>query len=444
MSQLPYTKLVKSLDHYEKALSLLNDKRSLSEELILDILLTRDQVQIALKSYNPAPKWSLLRLDRLDKLLKEKANIILNNIDLDHWRTLLNPPSSSWWWFFDQSFDKHWLWNLLSISFLTISAGLVTNISGRFLAGNPDILGSIAIIGQGVLTLITGKTALTLAGKEGAESLLKNFKFIKYSWWNPIRTTLAFVLMSGLILFYYSLPKIAEKYTACGIKELMGKSSQIGLLCNEFFRISQRDDRDYLKNGRRLANAKNNFNRAIKLDPNNMEAYFHLGLYYEKIGDLEKAQGEYEIAAEDGFLKAINNLSRLYILTDQYEKSIILLKDTATDKDIRGKQEEYFFKKNLGWAYLELGNLNKAEANLSRVLKLKEKLLTNGDIQQDPSPYCLMAIFQEKQSQNLSSQEVTYWQQCKYLINDETPEQYQWFTKANQKLTKAQEKGLIP
>jgi tetratricopeptide (TPR) repeat protein len=103
--------------------------------------------------------------------------------------------------------------------------------------------------------------------------------------------------------------------------------------------IEGRDDFEWHKLGYQALNDKNwedalnAFNKAIKLNPQYMEAYFHRGNVYDEIGDYEKA---------------IVNYNRAIKLNPIYT-------------------EAYLFR---GLAYNNLGKLNKAIADIKKAAKL--------------------------------------------------------------------------
>ena len=72
-------------------------------------------------------------------------------------RSLIKPSESNWWWYFSSRLDDwDWLWNGLTIAALRVSLGLVVNTSSRILSG----------VGQSVLTLMAGGSALTQVGQK--------------------------------------------------------------------------------------------------------------------------------------------------------------------------------------------------------------------------------------------------------------------------------------
>ncbi|MFM6347303.1 MAG: tetratricopeptide repeat protein, partial [Dolichospermum sp.] len=105
--------------------------------------------------------------------------------------------------------------------------------------------------------------------------------------WHEISAGFSFLLVIGLLGLRLSLPQIATQYNKWGLKNY--KEGDWG-------------------------SAEENYQRAIKLNPDDALAHFRLGVLYEELQKLDLARAEYQIAAQDNIPDAVNNLSRLYIL----------------------------------------------------------------------------------------------------------------------------------
>ncbi|MBN1471324.1 MAG: tetratricopeptide repeat protein [Syntrophaceae bacterium] len=103
--------------------------------------------------------------------------------------------------------------------------------------------------------------------------------------------------------------------------------------------IEGRDDFDWLKTGyeafddKKWDEALNAFDKAIKINPQNMEAYFYRGNIYDELGDYKKAIVNYNRAIK---------LNPIYI-------------------------DAYLYR---GFAYNNLGQLKKAMADIKKAAKL--------------------------------------------------------------------------
>lgn len=301
------------------------------------------------------------------------------------------------WYRFD------WLFNGVSVASLTVSLGLLGEISSRFLTGGPDALGALAVSTQSILTLLTAGGALTVTGREGYKSILRSMK-IHERYWHEISALFSFILAIALFGLRSSLPQIATQYNKWG------------------FENYQKGD---------LGSAEENYQRAIKLNPDDTLAHFNLGLLYEEQQKLELARNEYQIAAQDNILGAINNLSRLYILNKNYPAAAsLLLKALASDKLKPSDEAKYTLLKNLGWARLMQGYYSDAEAKLLEAIELQKaaKLKTN-----IAAPHCLLAQVMEAQKDKKGA--LKEWEACnQYADIASSPDEDSWSITAKKRL----------
>lgn len=366
-----------------------------STEQILDVLVARDHIQTALAERGPDCTADLVILKELDSRLKQQA--LINQINLKDWCTLLNPKAEAWWWFLQplssQESQHDWLWSALSVSFLTISLGLVTNIAPRFLSGGPDILGAVTVMGQSVLTLLAVGGVLTKAGREAIERILTRLKLPKQSW-QAMSCGFSLLLLLGLVSFRLSLPQIAGIYNQRGL--------------------------DSYKNGQ-WSSALSSYLRALQLNPDYAEAHFNLGVLYEDLQDFDKARTEYRIAlqAEDG--RAYNNLARLYILDKKYALAIPLL--IQGQKLAKDQESKYALLKNLGWVRLEQSRYAAAESYLREAVELMDA--------RAPA-HCLLAQTLEKQKNRKES--LHEWESCLRHASSSRPDEDAWIDQAKKRL----------
>ena len=128
--------------------------------MILETLLVRDRIQSLLKD-GTLNALNLVHLDQLDAQLKPHEDSISKASDLGRWRDIYQPQPDAWWWYPTAKDAKQpnrydWLWNSLSIVFLTVSASLILNTASRFWSGGIASAGTLAVAAQSVLTLIVG------------------------------------------------------------------------------------------------------------------------------------------------------------------------------------------------------------------------------------------------------------------------------------------------
>jgi tetratricopeptide (TPR) repeat protein len=145
-----------------------------------------------------------------------------------------------------------------------------------------------------VLTLLAGQGALTQNGREGIEYVLTSITVDK-SWWDELICLAAGLLLGSLILFWYSLPLIADNHYI----KLGNEAYDAGLFIP----------------------AEKNYNRALKLNPENTEVYYKLGELYQELPDYNKAIQNYEIAWKGNHFKAADEISSLYLKQEKYPQA---------------------------------------------------------------------------------------------------------------------------
>lgn len=115
-----------------------------------------------------------------------------------------------------------------------------------------------------------------------------------------------------------------------------------------------------------------NLSRAIEANQNNDHAHYLLGIIRFMRGETEEAEIHFQKTIElrkgsdrAGLAGVQNNLGLLYIHAKKYDLAIPLLKDSADEVLNR---EPWLALGNLGWAYTELGEYDKAVASLRRAV----------------------------------------------------------------------------
>ena len=400
-----------ALNEYELALTQLekNDPESTSKH-ILGMLITRDTLQTILDKGTEFSPDNLIQIDELDERLKKQQDRIIKLLKISKWRSLTKPNENNWWWYFPSRWEKYdWIWNALSITALTISLSLVVNTSSRLLTGGANPVNTLAVVGQSVLTLLAGSGALTEAGKEAYKRTLIRLHIPK-EFWQELNCGLSLLLLAALYGVNASLPNWAIATNRNGIENY---------------------------NNKRLESAKADFERAIAMRPDYAEARYNLGVVYEDINELDKAKTQYELAAQSDpqryldpitYLKANNNLGRLYILKKEYTGAVIFLK-TGLDKIDSGyaksnpdlKQVRYSLLKNLGWARLKQERYDEALGKLNDAINLDAS---------SSAAYCLKAqAWEGKNNQEKANQQ---WNLCLSKNSDlSKPEEDDWYGMAN-------------
>jgi len=401
-------------------------KNQLSPAQVLQVLIARDRVNsilelLATSVNSPLPSGeSLEKINQLDERLRKQVNVIAPLIESANLRASFHPKEQAWWWFLEapktawsDRFD--WLCSGVSVTCLTVSLGLIGDISPRFLTGVPDTFGAFAVSTQSILTLLVAGSALTKAGQESLKSLLKAIN-IPEKYWHEIGAIGSLFIVLGLFSFRQSLPQIATKfYTNPGIESR--------------------------KNGD-WSSAEEQFNRAIKLNADDAQAHFQLGILYEDMQILDQARPKYQLAIQGGIIGATNNLARLNILKKDYSGAVSwLLKALDTDKkEPLDSKIKYKILKNLGWVRLMQKNYPDAEIKLLEATDLRSNLkLEKHDI---ADIECLLAQVREGLSteetlkkEALKKEALLNWKSCNQYANITIPEQDEWATMAGKRLT---------
>ncbi|WP_448603010.1 tetratricopeptide repeat protein [Thermoleptolyngbya sp.] len=391
------------LMRYSTALDALEAHADLpSEDVILQALTARDAVQAAL---DKAPADPAIRAEiyRLDQRLRNQSGAIAHHLDLATWRDSLNLPASAWWWNFSKPLDPRdrldWLWDALTVTTMAASFSLVMDISSKFLTGGTDLLGSFIIVGQSVLTLLTGKTALTQAGQEATERSLAQMGVPSY-YHHEAKLGLSSGLLLLLLGLHANLPRIASLYTAWGNEnQAQGE----------------------------MTRAEDNLRRSLALDPDNPQTRYDLGTVYESGQNAEKAIAQYRLALQGGLPQASLPLSRLYILDGQYDMAASVLMQ-AEQTASAGMTPEgsgalpspdftYSYHNNLGWIAFKQGRPDEAAAHLQTAIQL---------VPQRASAHCLLAQVWNTQGKPA----VAEWQACAEYANRTIPEENAWYTQA--------------
>lgn len=409
--------LDQAIQHYKDAIAALEQVGNpVTAAIVLEALNARDGVQAALAETEQVPGTVLQDISEMDQQLRDQASAIAPFTQKVDWRASFSPKETAWWWSLEAPKPKQWsqldwLWTALSVTFLTISLGLVGDISTRFLKGGPDTTGAIAVSVQSILTLLTAGGALTKAGQEASKQSLKRLN-VSEQYWHELGTAGSFVLLLGLVGLRQSLPTISSWYTDQGREA-------------------------YEKKAWGSAEAK--YKRALALNADNTSAHFWLGRLYEDLQKPDEARTQYQYAIADD-PNAVNNLARLNILKKDYPTAIAFLQKPLSDEQTALQPATKFaLMKNMGWARLKQGNLTDAETwlgdaiQLGQAEKLPQETLA--------AAHCLQAQVIEAQGNPkkplpAQKQALPEWKLCARYGVATVPEEDEWLTTAQQRLTK--------
>nr|WP_322711479.1 tetratricopeptide repeat protein [Nostoc sp. ChiSLP03a]MDZ8212705.1 tetratricopeptide repeat protein [Nostoc sp. ChiSLP03a] len=386
--------------------------------LVLEVLAMRDRVQAVLEIIKNSPELappsgeSLEKLSHLDETLRKQAGAIAPFTQSADWRASFSPKETYWWWFLKApttpwSDRLDWLWSAVSVTFLTVSLGLMGDIAPRFLTGSPDSFGAFTVSAQSVLTLLLAGGALTKAGQEALKSFLKATN-IPEKYWHELGAFSSLLVVCIFFILRQSLPQIGTTfYTNPGIE-----NRRIG---------------DW-------SSAEEQFKRAIQLNADDAQAHFQLGLLYEDLQLIDQARPQYQLAIQGGIPAATNNLARLNIMKKEYTAAVsLLLKALDTDKkQPLDAKTKYAVLKNIGWARLKQGNYPDAEAKLLEAINLKSPIKPKLENYEIAAPHCLLAQVMEAQKEKKAA--LTEWKTCNQYANITIPEQDEWAAIAQKRL----------
>lgn len=420
---MPHFQLSQSLEEYEAALEQVKSDAvtSVAIESLLKVLIVRDHVEAArIDPDQSMTSTQLLQLTNLDQQLQKQAEALSKGVDFAQLRSSVSPSEIAWWWNLDQlnfpylSAQHTWLWKSLSILTWTANLGLLLNIASRFLTASPGVGGAIAIALPSILALLQAKNGLTDSGLEGFKQFLKK-------WGVPKRAQeqAQFITNLGLFIFllglWFLLPTISDWYNKRGLK-------------------------DYLDG--KLGSATQNYQRAISLNADNVEAHFNLGNLYEDLQEFDSARKEYLIAVQRQLPEAHNNLARLNIQDKKYPQAAALLQQGLLNAQNAEPEVKYSLFKNLGWVRFE----QKRDTEAQNALQAAIGIASNPDVEKyimsPGSAHCLMAQVLERSNQPKDA--LSEWQQCQNLGNRLNPDEDTWLHLAQEKLNPTRKNSKTP
>ncbi|NJN57088.1 MAG: tetratricopeptide repeat protein [Leptolyngbyaceae cyanobacterium SL_5_9] len=398
-----------SLENYEDRLFELETADPLpTVEQVLDVLTARDVVHALLCDRTRDVIRRPAVLTYLDRRLKKQSEKITRVADLSDLRTSFHPTAEAWWWFFEAPVPVYWwdrfdrLWNALAIFLSLLCLFALYSISTRFLSGDRDTLGSVVVALQTALTGLVIGGVLTRDGHMTIDRVLTTLK-VPIHFKQEGRLILVTLLLTFLISFRLSFPLISHAYTSTGAK-------------------------DY--EAGRLVEAQLNYQRAINLNPDNLEARFKLALALEDLGESEAASREYRIVSSSRKtdpnalnLEGLNNLARLYILTEGYDEAVPLLLQARDQVSPEAEYLRYSILKNLGWARLGQERYDEAEVYLQEAVKIDDAMAP---------AHCLLAQVLEELDQSQAA--IAAWESCLSRARQTDPDEDKWYGMARERL----------
>ena len=406
-----------ALTAYRDALALVLNDQAPGEQPVLAVLNARDVLHSVLAQSLPPGAYLLGEIRGLDRTLKDHAAALVAQLDFSAYRQSFAKAPEQWWWFLDETLktpQKHpsdWVFKGATTLAWAISIGLLLNISGRFLLGGAGVAGLSAIALSNLLTLLKARSDFTDAGNEGVQLLFDRFELSK-----PGQIRFRFgstaLLAGALFAFWLTLPMISRQYNTRG---------------------------QTLQSEGKLGSAEQNYNRAIALNPDNVDAQYNLGTLYEDIQELDKAETQYLIAVRGDFPEAYNNLARIYLQSPEnsVNKSLALLNQgiRLAEEQKSFPETQFSLYKNLGWALLQQEEYTLAASALDEAISVYEQLPASDQeyVANPGSAYCLAAQTRETTD---SADPLSAWQQCCQLGDRSNPEENAWLTMARKRFDK--------
>lgn len=336
---------------------------------------------------------SFSRLVQADAALRRLAPRLAALEELPTWRKAFAPAEEAWWWFPDQGGAGHW--KSLSLLFGCLSVTFVIEIISRFGTGNIDLFGGAFVVLTTVLTALSAGGVLSKTLEASSRAGLS-------AWGVPVHrhpavlTCIAAATLLIALVTWLSLPRISIFYNNRGAAAL---------------KLDHPADAEaYLR-------------RALRLDPNNVQAHYNLGEFHERLERRKEAIEEYGLAAAGGLDLAANNLGRLLILDGRPAEAVQVL--LPLEQRTRGESIEpsarYRILKNLGWARLAQGRPTEALDSLKAAVGL---------LPQSAPAHCLLGrAFARLGDRERAAQ---FWTGCLTFARELDPDEDRWIGEADQ------------
>ena len=120
---------------------------------------------------------------------------------------------------------------------------------------------------------------------------------------------------------------------------------------------------------RDLSRARGPLEKAVEIDPTNVEVHVLTAIVYHAEAEYEIAESHYKRALrlEPNNAQALNNYGTFLYSRERYDDAIKQLEKLVKDTGYRARSQAF---ENLGLANLQAGNLSDAESNFQRALEL--------------------------------------------------------------------------
>ncbi|AFY38365.1 hypothetical protein Lepto7376_2065 [[Leptolyngbya] sp. PCC 7376] len=311
------TPVAQALDRYNKAITTLESTIRPSWEMILEVLLARDIVE----EYNSSavPEAIARQIIDLDQRLKRQRVAIAKGNQLASWRKSLKGGGGEWWWHLKPTllggdddnvslFD--WVWTAAAVGLLGLAAtfmttttqALVQPVNGAVIS---DAVQNGTLIAQGAALIAGAGGALTKNGQKAIENVLASLR-LPPNWNSRFAFGFSAVIFLGAYGTNVNLPKLGIWYQSRG---------------DQFARQG-----DYLQALREYRQATKFYRKAAPKAALSLS----LGKVYEQLGQLEKAQEQYETGVETENTEATIRLARVMLLQGLQDASWTELMEDTT------------------------------------------------------------------------------------------------------------------
>lgn len=330
-------------------------------ESYLFLLLARDQVEASIRDAQSIPSAVSQQLILLDKELRQKLAALPAGTLLA-WRTVMHPSQQAWWWYpispTDDGQEKSDALWYLATGFLTLlSIGLALDILLRFWIETPDLFAVWATL----VTVVLAALPFLKPGRDATEWLWEKL-FHRNLNGRAVLTTLA----AGLVLV---LLFVIWKWVLPGpVTTLFNNEGTAAWASGN------------------LSVARQKFQRAAILNPDQVVPYHNLAGAYLDSGLLDRAAETYQQAIEHdaNFAPAYRGLGEVYNRIGNYgaAESVLvagLSANSETADEVTRQVTQYELLSNLGWSYWGQEKLGVAQTTLANAVALEPELKTMGE-----------------------------------------------------------------
>jgi tetratricopeptide (TPR) repeat protein len=338
-----------ALARYEHAL----ERMQIDPDELLAVLLTRDDVAIALSNGATLSAEQAHNLTMFDKSLRRTPGAALHG--LPAWRQSVGPAENAWWWYLDlpagHEPSHNLLWHILAGVLITITLPVAVDIIERLWHGAPD---TWSVVGTMLIVLLTGGP-LTRRGRDIGSNLLRHiFGVSPYRQAELMARLAALTFVIVLLIRFAGIPILARVYNNWGTVALDMQN---------------------------LTEAQQHFQRSTALNPDPVVPYLNLGDAYADMGLYEEAMSLYQQALEHNanFRLVYARLGYQYNQQSEYTTAQRVLlaglaRDPVAEDEALVTQTEYELLSNLGWAYVAQEEYTQAREALEAAVALEPQL----------------------------------------------------------------------